>query len=73
MLKAWAKGVDPTTRGKHMGHLESSILLQVCQAIRRGVKEGLKSRAMANNTSLDQFETMITNMWCMMLGTRDWI
>lgn len=68
-LKRWASGVDPSSYQDKKNQHERLIFGQVCQALKRGAKEGFSM----NLSCPETFEAIITDVWCTILGDRNWI
>ncbi|KAH8587696.1 hypothetical protein B0O99DRAFT_641104 [Bisporella sp. PMI_857] len=67
-LRRWAQRIDSLDPQSIHEH-DRSILIQVRQACRRGLRQCVSSEA---HNTIEKLEPVVTQMWCTMLGT-DWV
>ncbi|OCT53236.1 hypothetical protein CLCR_09771 [Cladophialophora carrionii] len=68
LLRKWADHIDTSGPQQILEREDSMIQLQVCQAVKRGRRQGIMV-----DSNPDKLTPAVTHMWSMMLGGEDWI
>ncbi|ETI27748.1 hypothetical protein G647_00197 [Cladophialophora carrionii CBS 160.54] len=68
LLRKWADHIDTSGPQQILEREDSMIQLQVCQAVKRGRRQGIMV-----DSNPDKLTPAVIHMWSMMLGGEDWI